>query len=157
MFQGYVAGRDDTVLKWKPDSHNSIDFKLNVVRENKMGMLPETNGYLYVGGQPEPFGVMPKLKKELRELNNKIIECTFDKTTNQWVFMRERTDKSYPNGKNTALGVMRSIQQPVTTDMLLDFIERFQFKRPNPSHPGGQQPGPSSSGMPPPPKMPKTQ
>ncbi len=33
----YVAGRDDQILKWKPSSHNSVDFKLQVVRENRPG------------------------------------------------------------------------------------------------------------------------
>ena len=67
-------------------------------------MLPETKGLLYVGGLNEPFAYMTKLKKEVRELNNRIVECTYDMQAQKWVFMRERTDKSYPNGFNTAKG-----------------------------------------------------
>jgi hypothetical protein len=50
-------------------------------------------------------------------------------------------------------GVLKSIQQPVTTDMLLEFIEHHQFRRPiAPPQPGG----PSNHGMMPPPnKMPR--
>ena len=33
----YKMGRDDNILKWKPSSHNSVDFKLRVVRENRPG------------------------------------------------------------------------------------------------------------------------
>ena len=67
-------------------------------------MLPETKGLLYVGGLNEPFAYMTKLKREVRELNNRIVECTYDLQAQKWVFMRERTDKSYPNGFNTAKG-----------------------------------------------------
>jgi mRNA-capping enzyme len=67
-------------------------------------MLPENMGLLFVGGMTDPFAVMHKLKKEIRALDNKIIECTLDLNTKQWIFMRERTDKSYANGYNTAVG-----------------------------------------------------
>ena len=62
-------------------------------------MLTRKIGMLYVGSLQTPFAQI-RVTKELRALNNKIIECTFEK--NQWVFMRERTDKSYPNGYETA-------------------------------------------------------
>ncbi len=104
ILQPYTPGRDDKILKWKPHTHNSIDFKLQVVRENRPGMLPETLGQLFVGGLREPFDVMRKLKKEVRALDNRIIECTFDTNKGTWVFMRERTDKSYPNAFSTAQG-----------------------------------------------------
>ena len=62
-------------------------------------MLTRKIGYLYVGSLQSPFAQI-KITKDLKSLNNKIIECTF--SNNQWVFMRERTDKSYPNGYETA-------------------------------------------------------
>ena len=65
--------------------------------------LPEVIGYLYVGGYPHPFGKI-KLTKELKQLNYKIIECKFDVDTKIWIFMRERTDKSFPNSHKTAEG-----------------------------------------------------
>lgn len=47
-----------------------------------------------------------KVTKEIKDLNNKIIECTME--NNQWVYMRERADKSYPNSYNTAMGMLTS-------------------------------------------------
>ena len=91
-------------MKWKPSSHNSVDFKLTVQRTEAVGMLPVTQGLLYVGGYDRPFAVMNKLSKELRGLHNKIIECNWDAEKNEWAFMRVRTDKSYPNGLKTAQG-----------------------------------------------------
>lgn len=59
--------------------------------------------HLYVGQYEPPFATM-KYSKSLRDLDNKIVECKFEE--NQWKFMRERTDKSYPNSFNTAKGVL---------------------------------------------------
>lgn len=50
-----------------------------------------------------PFAKM-RVNKTLKELNNKIIECKFQ--DNQWIFMRERTDKSFPNSYDTATGTV---------------------------------------------------
>ena len=54
-----------------------------------------------MGGMDRPFAQM-RVNKTLKELNNKIVECKFQ--DNQWIFMRERTDKSFPNSYNTAAG-----------------------------------------------------
>lgn len=62
-------------------------------------ILPTKVGYLYVGKMDQPFASM-KVTKDIKHLDNKIIECTFE--NGRWVFMRERTDKSFPNSYNTA-------------------------------------------------------
>lgn len=46
--------------------------------------------------------VSSQATKELKEYDNKIIECTF--ANNSWVFMRQRVDKSFPNSYDTAMG-----------------------------------------------------
>lgn len=125
----YKAGRDDTVLKWKPASMNSVDFKLKIVKESGLGLLPRTVGQLFVGGLDRPFSEI-KVKGEVKKLDKKIIECKWD--NNQWIFMRERTDKSFPNGYKTAMGVIGSIKDPVTTDILLDFIESRRWRKSDP-------------------------
>ena len=89
-----------------------LRFKLQIVREEGLGLLPKTVGHLFVGQSKDydartPFSQI-KVNKELKELNGKIIECKWE--NDQWVFMRERTDKSFPNGFNTAMGVIESIR-----------------------------------------------
>ena len=37
LFQPYTPGRDDNILKWKPSSHNSIDFKLMISKDSGLG------------------------------------------------------------------------------------------------------------------------
>lgn len=49
----------------------------------------------------QPFAQI-KMSKDIKHLHNKIIECKLE--NNSWKFMRERTDKSYPNSYNTAKG-----------------------------------------------------
>ena len=64
-------------------------------------MLPEKKGYLYVGSLEAPFAEI-KVTKDLRDMDNKIIECHWE--NRQWKFMRQRTDKSFPNAYTTAMG-----------------------------------------------------
>lgn len=69
-------------------------------------MLRERLGHLFVGGKNDtPFAIM-KATKEMVPLDNKIIECRFEMNNGngKWVFMRQRTDKSFPNSFNTATG-----------------------------------------------------
>lgn len=121
----YVPGQCPGSLKWKPLSHNSVDFKCKIVTESGPGILPKKIFQLFCGGMEHPFGCM-KYSKELKDMNNKIIECKFN--NGQWEFMRERTDKSFPNSYNTAQAVCNSIRDPVTQDYLLDFINRHRWR-----------------------------
>ncbi|XP_076169407.1 mRNA-capping enzyme-like [Ptiloglossa arizonensis] len=120
----YCPGLSKEVLKWKPSSHNSVDFKLKIGKESGVGILPTKVGYLYVGGLDRPFCTM-KFTKEIKHLNNAIIECKLE--NGQWVFMRERTDRSFPNSHNTAESVYKTIKKPITTERLVDYINRHRF------------------------------
>lgn len=63
-------------------------------------MLNRKRALLFVGSLTTPFAEM-KYSKTLKDLNGKIVECKFE--NKQWIFMRERTDKSYPNAYTTAM------------------------------------------------------
>jgi mRNA-capping enzyme len=119
----YRAGPCPTVLKWKPPSHNSIDFRLKVFIEDRPGMVNKRVWGLYVGGMDMPFRTM-KWTKSLTQYNGKIIECRFDSDLQEWVFMRERTDKSFPNSYTTADSVWKSIHEPVNEQDLMNLISR---------------------------------
>ncbi|XP_051730120.1 LOW QUALITY PROTEIN: mRNA-capping enzyme [Ctenopharyngodon idella] len=117
----YKPGRCDDILKWKPPSHNSVDFRLKITKVGGEGLIPQTVGLLYVGSYDMPFAQM-KITKDLKQYDNKIIECTF--VNNTWVFMRQRVDKSFPNSYDTAMAVCNSIQHPVTKQILFEFLDR---------------------------------
>ncbi|KAK7576606.1 hypothetical protein V9T40_012892 [Parthenolecanium corni] len=116
----YTFFTTPAVLKWKPLSMNSIDFLLEVKLVQKTGCLPEYIGSLRTGSGNE-FGRI-KCDRTLRALDGKIVECKLE--GGRWVFMRERTDKSFPNADKTAEAVMESIRAPVTRTMLLDFVQK---------------------------------
>ncbi|KAK3522797.1 hypothetical protein QTP86_034750, partial [Hemibagrus guttatus] len=137
----YKPGRCDEILKWKPPSHNSVDFRLKISKVGGEGLIPQTVGLLYVGSYDMPFAQM-KVTKDLKQYDNKIIECTFK--NNSWVFMRQRIDKSFPNSYDTAMAVCNSIQFPVTKENLLEFLDRCAQSRKHHSDPDAQL-------MPPPP------
>ena len=132
----YKPGRCDDILKWKPPELNSIDFKLKLQKgKQQMGMLPQTLGrtesvflspnsdsaLLYVNGKDTPYDKM-KFHRDLRQYDNKIIECKYDFKERTWAFMRERKDKSFPNHVTTADAVCHSIQYPVTKMDLLQAV-----------------------------------
>ncbi|ESN99963.1 hypothetical protein HELRODRAFT_113375 [Helobdella robusta] len=128
---GYKMGRCSEMLKWKPPSLNSVDFKLVVSYEKGEGIVPGYVGDLYVGGMDRPFDRLSSMKKGLRELNNKIIEC---KWNNGWVFMRQRTDKSFPNKYETAAAVVESIRNPVNKELLYEIIDNKRYDLTKNSH-----------------------
>jgi mRNA-capping enzyme len=105
------------MLKWKPASMNSVDFRLQI-------SLNEGKGYLYVNGQMEPFSTI-ELSNDINHLNNRIIECRW--WENKWDFMRERTDKSTPNHIKTVWAVIESINRPVTEEFLIQFIQSIKL------------------------------
>lgn len=80
----------------------STDLYLLKNNINIFRKLVETVGYLYVGQSDQFYGKL-KSVKGLKHLDNKIVECKYE--PGGWVFMRERTDKSFPNSFNTAEGL----------------------------------------------------
>ncbi|KAG8444778.1 hypothetical protein GDO86_009810 [Hymenochirus boettgeri] len=147
----YKAGRCDDILKWKPPNLNSVDFLLKITKVGGEGLLTRNVGLLYVGNYDCPFSEI-KVTKDLRQYENKIIECKFE--NNCWVFMRQRVDKSFPNSYDTALAVCNSIQHPVTKEILFEVIDKRTAttqvqKRRNPLDPDAELMPP------PPPKVPR--
>lgn len=127
----YICGQSPEVLKWKPPSLNSVDFKLVITTQTGTGLLPTKIGFLYVGGMNEAFDRI-KVTKPLRQMDKKIIECKWE--NGQWVFMRERTDKSFPNSYKTAAAVCESIRNPVTKEILFNITD-YNHWRPQTTKP----------------------
>ena len=58
-----------------------------------------------------------------QEVIGKVIECSFDQETKTWIYMRERKDKDMPNAFHVFEKVLRSIQDNITQDNLIDYIK----------------------------------
>ncbi|KAI0978710.1 hypothetical protein GJ496_012012 [Pomphorhynchus laevis] len=115
----YTVGSCDEILKWKPGSLNSVDFRVKIVNRQKVGEPVRKIGLLYTMGMTDPFSTMIA-DDNLCKLNGKIIECTWE--NDSWKFLRERTDKNHPNNIDTAIAVCKSIQNPVTKNYLFSYI-----------------------------------
>lgn len=122
----YTGGTCNNILKWKPPSLNSVDFKIIINEERQAGCLPEELVCLHVSSIPNPFIKFKPArdqKAEYASYNKKICEMTLDMKTKRWKILRERTDKTTANSFETARSVMHSIQFPVTEEMLFKFID----------------------------------
>ena len=132
--EGYTPGRCDTLLKWKPSSLNSIDFRLKIhpikAREGELGGKEYSLMVLADGSREETSfaEINPKdLKKDgfnPVDFDNKIIECIYKRVGKGFEFqmLRQRTDKTKPNTYSTAYNVWESICKPLEIDQLLAFI-----------------------------------
>ncbi|KAL5709234.1 mRNA guanylyltransferase [Ranunculus cassubicifolius] len=123
IFQGwddpYVPRTHEGLLKWKYS--DSVDFLFEVTEDHreilflKDGRKRKTvDGRVFFGNETDPS-----------EFSGKIIECTWNPKERVWVYLRVRIDKSNPNEFNTYMKVMRSINDNITEDFLLNEIHQI--------------------------------
>ena len=62
--------------------------------------------------------------EDAAELVDTVIECTWDKERKQWRFLRDRRDKDTPNAYHVYEKVVKSIEDDITEEVLLEAIER---------------------------------
>ncbi|KAI6660371.1 mRNA-capping enzyme-like [Oopsacas minuta] len=135
--EGYIPGRCDTLLKWKPPALNSIDFRLKIENvEAREGLLAEKTYNLMVlkDGRKDEMSFIKLDPRDMKkdgfnplEFDNKIIECTYIKVENRFKILRQRTDKTQPNTYSTAQNVWESICNPLEIDDLLECIQKESF------------------------------
>ncbi|PRQ19266.1 putative mRNA (guanine-N(7)-)-methyltransferase [Rosa chinensis] len=122
IFQGwddpYVQGADEGLLKWKYPAMNSMDFLFEVSGDGRQQL------FLYERGKKKLMeGYRITFRGSVESFySGKIIECSWDSETKEWVYMRTRTDKSAPNDINTHDKIMQSIKDNITEDVLLNEI-----------------------------------
>ncbi|KAL9230803.1 hypothetical protein vseg_006106 [Gypsophila vaccaria] len=128
IFQGwddpYVPRTHEGLLKWKYPEMNSVDFLFEVGNDDvqnlyltdrgRKRLLNDNNRVVFGDGFDSPS-----------TYSGKIIECSWDSEENAWVCMRVRVDKSTPNGYYTYLKVMKSINDNITQEVLLNEINQI--------------------------------
>ncbi|KAL5728633.1 mRNA guanylyltransferase [Ranunculus cassubicifolius] len=123
IFQGwddpYVPRTCDGLLKWKYS--DSVDFLFEVTEDRREILyLKDGRRRKIVEGQ-----VFFENNSDPSEFSGKIIECTWDPKRRVWVYLRVRTDKFNPNEFNTYTKIMRSINDNITEDFLLNEINQI--------------------------------
>ncbi|KAF9053026.1 mRNA guanylyltransferase [Panaeolus papilionaceus] len=135
----YTAGTDKNILKWKPPSENSIDFKL-VLRfppaphnpsEPDWHAKPLFLLYVWCGderGQPkyELYDEMyveddewEELKKSGEQIDERVVEVHWEPQHSRWRRMRFRDDKPRGNHRSVVENIIDSIADGVEQDALL--------------------------------------
>lgn len=117
VHEPYQAGSWQTLLKWKPSSMNSIDFKLD---EDGISLLVAYGDAIDEEGnrRHEPFA---KLDTPHPELTDKIIECTIN-PEGTWHYQRIRKDKICANDKQVVKNIIGSIKDNVEKEELIKLI-----------------------------------
>ncbi|KAE9611024.1 hypothetical protein Lal_00015809 [Lupinus albus] len=125
IFQGwddpYVPRTHEGLLKWKYAELNSVDFLFEVDGDRQLLYIYDRGKKRLMEGNTVAFGD----DSDPSSYSGKIIECSRNPETQEWVFLRIRTDKSTPNEFNTYKKVMRSIKDNITQDDLLDEINEI--------------------------------
>ncbi|KAI0763690.1 mRNA capping enzyme, alpha subunit [Irpex lacteus] len=129
----YTSGTDPNILKWKPPSENSIDFKL-VLRfpPDKTGspdyyVKPVFQLHVWCGGKDnELYDVMEvtdaeweSMKASGEQMDDRIVEVHWDVEMKGWRMMRFRDDKPNGNHKSVVENIIKSIADGVEKDALL--------------------------------------
>ncbi|KAH9945882.1 mRNA capping enzyme, catalytic domain-containing protein [Epithele typhae] len=131
----YAPGTDPNILKWKPPSENSIDFKL-VLRFPPAPGKPKTPDFqtkpvfelhVWCGDvRYEPYDVMhvedeewESMKLSNKQLDEQIVEVHWDIEGEVWRMMRFRNDKPHGNHKSVVDNIIKSIADGVEKDVLL--------------------------------------
>ncbi|KAK7693769.1 hypothetical protein QCA50_003341 [Cerrena zonata] len=136
----YLPGTDRNILKWKPPSENSIDFKL-VLRFPSLPARPRDPDYFakpvfelhtYCGDrtgipQYEMYDVLQvddheweRMKQSGEQLDDRIVEVHWDSENECWKMMRFRDDKPNGNHKSVVDNIIKSIADGVEKDQLLE-------------------------------------
>ncbi|KAK4689966.1 mRNA guanylyltransferase, partial [Tremellales sp. Uapishka_1] len=131
----YVPGTDENILKWKPPSENSIDFKLEL-RFPPSAHDPTQPDYYskpqfllntWLGGQDyEYFDALDmedeewqRRKESQEQLDDRIVEVCWDADASTWKILRFRDDKPNANHKSIMEKILLSIEDGVEIEALL--------------------------------------
>ncbi|KAI0320125.1 mRNA capping enzyme, catalytic domain-containing protein [Amylostereum chailletii] len=166
----YVPGTDRNILKWKPPSENSIDFKL-VLRFPPIKGKPNSPDmhakpifalHVWCGGDGnratyEPYDVLhvedeewERMKESGDQLDDRIVEVHWDVANENWRMMRFRDDKPHGNHRSTVENIIQSIADGVEKDALFSRTETIKNAWKTRAGRAPAPPRPPPSGPPPP-------
>ncbi|KAG0197787.1 Dcp1p-Dcp2p decapping enzyme complex alpha subunit [Mortierella sp. GBA30] len=135
----YVPSTNVKMLKWKPPSENTIDFRLTLEFPQQQGVQnynqkPQFILHEWKGGQDyAPFGQMivddalwEHWKSTNTALQNRVVEVNYSPSDRSWRFFRFRDDKEHGNHSSVVQKVVQSIGDGVEADELLRAQDRIK-------------------------------
>jgi mRNA guanylyltransferase len=151
----YHFGTDPHILKWKPATENTIDFKMRIMfrtvdpdeidlAEGITERYVDWEGYqgvpdveldVWLGNGPEPYRYFANLYLTEEEwetlkglgdpLQDRIVECAQDEQK-RWRLHRFRDDKHTANHVSTVESVMESIVDSVSQEELMEAADSIK-------------------------------
>ncbi|KAF9541018.1 Dcp1p-Dcp2p decapping enzyme complex alpha subunit [Mortierella hygrophila] len=128
----YVPSTNIKMLKWKPPSENTIDFRLSLEFPTNQGapdydQKPQFVLHEWQGGQLyNRFGILTvddglwqHWKSTSTHLQNRVVEVNYSPKDMTWRFFRFRDDKEHGNHSSVVKKVQESIRDGVERDELL--------------------------------------
>lgn len=93
----------ETLFKWKPLKHITIDFMVN---DDKLFIWDARHGLVFIQNSP------------VERPNGSIIECKREEH-NGWVFVKDRKDKVHPNNRRTYIRTLHNIKENIQPEEFL--------------------------------------
>ncbi|TYJ54735.1 hypothetical protein B9479_004583 [Cryptococcus floricola] len=157
----YVMGTDENILKWKPPSENSIDFRIELrfppihdSDEPDYHAKPEFCLHTWLGSERYEFFDFMEMtdeeweswKESGKPLDDRIVEVNWDGAMQAWRMMRIRDDKLHGNHKSIVEKILVSINDGVEIEELYarsDAIKSaWKSRAAHPQTPAVQRPPP---------------
>ncbi|EGF98994.1 uncharacterized protein MELLADRAFT_45847 [Melampsora larici-populina 98AG31] len=130
----YRIGTDPKILKWKPPSENSIDFRLELRFPPRADDPTEADFFgkpifvlmMNCGNDGETFFDTLEMsdqewhERKLRreQLDNRVVEVVWNSKLQTWKILRFRDDKKDGNYRSVVYSIIQSIQDGVEADEL---------------------------------------
>lgn len=122
-----ISGTQYSMLKWKPQEKHTFDF---LIKESEKGL----NAFVFHMGNFKEFAIIHKdtpdgnifieKTKVLRNYKNEcILECSFNKETNNFNPVLIRTDKTHPNSLRTIERTLFNITENIKLNDFTDICK----------------------------------
>lgn len=122
----YILGTSATILKWKPDYQNTVDFALKEEPQGTIRLFTSSRD-VFEAYQGE-LGLTPEeAESTLQTIRNMstppIVECFYHHDTQKWKIVKVRTDKDKANNTKVVENIWISIQERITLEQLMALAE----------------------------------
>ncbi|KAJ2076916.1 Dcp1p-Dcp2p decapping enzyme complex alpha subunit [Coemansia sp. RSA 988] len=129
----YTSGTCQKIIKWKPASENSIDFKLRIIQRSPPQIMlmvwQGDNNYTDYGPLAMRAEDWHTTFANIPDLDGRIAEVVYDPEYDppaRWRFMRFREDKPHGNHISVVDSIIESIKDNMELDELNEFMSQIR-------------------------------
>ena len=126
-----ISGTQYSMLKWKPQEKHTFDF---LIKESDIGFdvyvfhMNDFKIFAKIHQNTPEGNSFIKNTKELKNYNKEcILECSFNKETNNFLPVLIRTDKTYPNSLRTIERTLFNITEDILISDFTDLCKEIKM------------------------------